>query len=211
MTQGASIQPKTLDQSKLLLVEGTDDKRFLAAMLKKLQIDNVQIEPYHGTDELLKILRILKKRPNFNMLSTIGITKDADDKSVENIFKTINTHLKENDFSRPSSLANFSNEGHPKIGVFVLPDCERTGELEELFIDALPNSEILQCINQFVECCKTNKHLIHKPAKTRFYTWLAVQKEPHLDLWVAGNRNYFDFDHIAFKKLRKFLEDLSTL
>ncbi|HYL99990.1 MAG TPA: DUF3226 domain-containing protein, partial [Blastocatellia bacterium] len=85
----------SLHREKLLLGEGPDEVEFLKALASKLEIDGLQIEHYGGKDNLGNYLITLPKIPGYSLLSTIGITRDADDsfsasyESVSNMVRRI--------------------------------------------------------------------------------------------------------------------------
>ena len=70
--------PKQLSQPKLLIGEGREEVVFFTALLKHLDLNDVQIEEYRGKDRLRPYLRGLHVRPNFPQLVSLGIVRDAD-------------------------------------------------------------------------------------------------------------------------------------
>ena len=67
-----------LSQPKLLIGEGREDVFFFTALLKQLNLNDVQIAEYHGTPGLRPYVRNLHVRPNFAQLVSLGIVRDAD-------------------------------------------------------------------------------------------------------------------------------------
>lgn len=138
---------KLITKPKLLIGEGNDELRFFHSFLKHLNIENIMVESYQGKDNLSTYLKTLKVRPNFSQLISIGITRDTDDKLIEDIFKSICSALKKANLSIPNSSFK-SSENIPKISIYILPDNQNQGMLETLCLESLQNDKSMNCVNQ---------------------------------------------------------------
>src|SRR5262249_6952778 len=69
---------REIARSKLLLGEGREEELFFEALLKFMNVPDVQIESYGGKDKLPAYLATLSTRPGFAGLTSIAITRDAD-------------------------------------------------------------------------------------------------------------------------------------
>lgn len=196
--------------TKLLLVEGNDDKRFFIAFLRKLAIDNVHIESYGGKDNLSRAIHALSKRPDFSQFTSIGVTRDADDKTGSIVFNSICAMLKKSQLSVPSNFGKFTkNLLSPCFGIFVMPGENEKGELEDLVFKTLNDEKKLKdCVAEYVTCAKTKGLKVRKPAKSHLYAWLSCQDSPALRLGEAADQGLFDFGHECLNGLSQFLKDL---
>ncbi len=89
-------------KDSLLIVEGTDDRRFVGAFLKWLGIANIQIVAVGGTPGFRPFLtNTLINAPNFRRLRSLGIVRDADE-SAASAFQSICDSLKDASLPVPS-------------------------------------------------------------------------------------------------------------
>lgn len=73
---------------KLLLVEGKDDAGFFGALLKQLQLEDIEIRSFDGTSNFSTYLKTLKATPGFSQVVSLGIVRDAD-KDHNSAFQSI--------------------------------------------------------------------------------------------------------------------------
>ena len=71
-----------IEKPKLLLVEGIDEVRLFGALAKDIGAEDVQIRDYQGKGNLRPFLRVLPQIPGYSELESIGVTRDADENSV---------------------------------------------------------------------------------------------------------------------------------
>src|SRR5579872_1030406 len=118
-----------ISKEKILFVEGKDDSSFFNKFISHLGLNNIQVVSCEGKDKFPMLLKTIKNVPNFNIVTSLGIVRDADE-SVSNAFKSLQSALSDAGFVKPSSMAEFV-VGAPNVGIFILPDCDRMGELED--------------------------------------------------------------------------------
>jgi hypothetical protein len=193
---------------KLLLVEGRDDERFFTAFLKKKNINNIHIEIYEGKENLPTVLKSLHVRPGYSTLTSVAIVRDADEEKGEIVFEKIKILLKKTDLSIPQNFAEFTHQ-NPRIGIFVLPGKNKTGELEDILLESISNSPLMEPVKTFISSIK-ELNSIKKIAKSHLYAWLSSQNPPDLRLGQAANNGLFDFNHLAFDELADFINKLNT-
>ena len=151
------------DTSRLLLVEGKEDKEFfiqLGSHLKFPEEIPLRILPYEGKDKLPKFLYQLIQDMNFKQVSQIGIVRDADYgtdalQSVRTAIKNANANSLRQ-LPVPETVIEPS-EGSPKVSVLILPSEKRDGMLEDLVLDALNDDLITPCVNDFFTCLMDRK------------------------------------------------------
>ena len=148
--------------SRLLLVEGKEDKEFFIQLGSHLKFPEgiPWILKYEGKNNLAGFLYQLIQNSNFKQVSQIGIVRDADYgtdalRSVQDALRNANANS-----PRPLPVPKTviePSEGSPKVSVLILPSEKRDGMLEDLVLDALNDDPITPCVNDFFTCLKDRK------------------------------------------------------
>ncbi len=169
--------------SRLLLVEGPDDKQFFKRLLKHMQgkrdipfdLSCFKIRKYRSKNKLGAYLFELLQHPNFSSLQRIWIVRDVDYNQTETerqegapvrTLQSVNTAIR-NSFSQtsrvidPPELQGFMtpSASTPSLSLLVLPNSEHAteGALETLLLEALADDPVMYCVDNFFECVK-EKH-----------------------------------------------------
>lgn len=201
--------------SKFLIVEGNDDRNFFQALVRRLSIGDVGIEPYDGKDNLRSYLSGLVVRRGFEKVRSLGIVQDANG-SAGSAFQRVQDCLDKENLPVPLAPAKrYEATDHetngrkpPAISVFVLPDCENPGSLETLLYKTL-DREIDQCITNFLKCAESV--IGDEPkneTKARVFAYLATREKPRHSVGMAAKQGVWDFDHPAFCGLKDFVRGL---
>ncbi len=194
---------------RLLLVEGIDDKRFIAALMAALVID-AQVEPVAGKTNTALNLRALVKTPGFTGVHTLAIVRDADD-DANAAFQSVSGALDAAGLPRPDAPAVFVN-GPPRIGIFVLPGNGDPGALETLCLTSVRDDTRLRCVHQFLECLREIA-IIHSSetvkAKAMVQAFLGAQSDPGKRLGESAEAGYWPLDSPAFEALSTFLREMA--
>lgn len=198
---------KQIEQPKLLIGEGNDEVIFFQTILKHLNLTDIMVEAYQGKNNLSNYLKTLKVRPNFSQLTAIGITRDADD-SIQSAFDSIKSSLQKINLSIPTNLGEKTNE-NPQISIYILPDNQNSGMLENLCLETVKDEPAMICVNEYFQCLKINSNTYpNNLAKAKIHAWLASREIPDKRLAEAAQAGYFDFNHSAFAKLKQFILSL---
>lgn len=154
--------------SRLLLVEGKEDKEFFIQLHSHLKFPEriPWILKYEGKDKLkdklseflYQLIRV--PNSNFKQVSQIGIVRDAD--YGTDAFQSVQTAIKNANANSPRQLpvprtVIEPSEGSPKVSVLILPSEKRDGMLEDLVLDALNDDPITPCVDDFFTCLKNRK------------------------------------------------------
>ncbi|MBI5207910.1 MAG: hypothetical protein HY934_08975 [Candidatus Firestonebacteria bacterium] len=95
----------------------------------------------------------------------------------------------------------------PKIGIMILPEKNKEGELEDVCINSLKNSSEMECIESYIDCIsKKTKREPSKKSKSKIYTYIASSDNPELRLGEAAEKGLFNWDNVAFELVKKFLK-----
>lgn len=199
--------PFELTKPKLLIGEGHDEVVFFGALLKHLGIDDVQVTDYRGKQKLPAFLDALKKLPGFSQLESLGVTRDADLDAV-GAFASVSNHLMNCGLPAPASSGNIE-VGIPRVRIMILPDGKQPGMLEDLFLEALGDDSLTQCIGRYFECVGVAKGSAPRLlSKARVHAWLAAQDPPDMRLGIAAQKGLVEWNNPSFDQLRDFLTSL---
>lgn len=199
--------PLELDKPKLLIGEGKDEVQIFGALLSHLGINDVNVEDYGGKNKLPGYLDVLRLRPGFADLQSLGVTRDADTDAL-GAFASISNYLSQRGFVAPVSSGNIE-AGMPRVGIIVLPDGRRPGMLEDLVLEALRLDSLTECIDRYFECVGAAKgSSLKEISKARVHAWLAAQDPPDMRLGIAAQRGLIPWDNPSFDQLRDFLTAL---
>lgn len=178
--------------TRLLLVEGPDDKQFFKRLLAYLQtkrdtpfdLSQFKIRKYRGKDKLGAYLLQLTQHPRFNLVDRIWIVRDVDFNEKESerergaplrALDSVKTAIRNsfNESSRgidPPELRNFMSPtgGKPNLSLLVLPNSDHNteGALETLLLQALTKDPMMSCVDEYLECVK-EKHIESEVARSR--------------------------------------------
>jgi hypothetical protein len=198
----------SITASNLLLVEGKDEANFCRAFLATLNISAVQIIDVGGRFKFSDKIHRIPKIPGFDIVKVIGILRDAEENFAQSTFDSVCSDLKRAGLPKSEILTHFS-ETTPSIGIFIMPDNNRAGMLEDLCLKSLSNTDEILHIDNFM-----NKVSITDAAKDyskrRVQAWLSItQKDKHLqrEIGRAAEAAFWDFTHPCFNELKTFLEN----
>jgi hypothetical protein len=199
-------QPEGLDHPKLLIGEGKEEVMFFNALLNHLKITDVKVEEYGGKGKLSDYLKTLVVRPGYANLITVGITRDADG-SATDAFKSVTNFLGLTGLISPARSGLRAN-GIPNVGIFIFPDGEHSGMLEDLALEALQGDPVLRCVEEFLACASDVSANIKEVSKAKIHAWLATRNPPDLRLGIAAQKGLIDWQHPSFLSLTNFLQAL---
>ena len=165
-----------------LLVEGKDEANVVGKLLKRRDFElPFEIAPKQGIHELLKSIPVEVK---VSGRSVLGILADANDSPADR-WQSIANQLKEAGCTVPRKLTS-ANSVLPgprgiRIGVWLMPVNQRSGELDNFFHDMIPvNDPILPraraCIDGIP--AEDRKFTEAKLARVHVHAWLAARENP---------------------------------
>lgn len=196
-----------IEKPKILIVEGRDDELFFSSLLNSTSVGDVQVMPIGGKTQLTKNLKALQNAPNFDRIESMGIIRDGDSdpqgafQSVCNSLTTVNLHA-------PSTLG-VSQGSNPRTAVFVLPDGATPGMLEDLCIESISSTPIMECIDKYFDCIeKMGLPFPSNMSKAKAHTFLAAQQQTGKRLGEAAAAGYWPFHHPAYNPIKEFFQIL---
>lgn len=167
----------------LLIVEGNDERHVIEKLLDRHGVDPLgfDIEPKGGFE---KLRRSLYNEVNASGRRTLGIIADANDQPDQR-WQSISDQLKGASCAVPASLSGggaiFSGPRGIRVGVWLMPDNDRPGELENFFADLIPDDDCLWSMaKRYIDEIPENRRLFTSQKLTRAYVhaWLATRERP---------------------------------
>lgn len=202
----SSSTPQPINKTKVLLGEGNEEVYFFSALLNHLKIADIQIEQYGGTGSLRKFLDTLIVRPGFINVEAVAITRDADD-DANAAFQSVRSALGHASLPQPNAI-NVFTVNNPRVGVFILPDGQQGGMLEDLCLASVATDLAMSCVDDFFRCVEAQGRKPNNMSKAKAHAWLASKEKPDKRLGEAAKAGYWDFSHSAFDLLKQFLQQL---
>ena len=159
---------------RLFLLEGRTDKIIVEAVLERLRISNVDLVNCNGIKNLLNDLPALIKESD---MRSIGIIVDANN-SLERRWQSIRDKLIRSDLEielpkTPYHSGTVQEFGDQVIGIWVMPDNQKSGVLEDFVSELIPDSDIWKLACDFVKNVK-DKGIRVSESKSKVYAWLSI-------------------------------------
>jgi hypothetical protein len=207
-----------------LLVEGKNDRHVIWALCQKYQVpqtfsveiginDGSNQQKNQGVEELLDGIPVILKEEN---LETLGIVVDAD-QDLAARWQGMTNKLKEFGYRDipPAPLENgwiHTQEEKPKIGVWVMPDNQLPGMLEDFVAYLIPAEDKLQgkahVILEEIEREALNPYSLTHHQKALIHTWLAWQQTPGMPMGQAITAKALCHDSAIAKRFIDWLNNL---
>ena len=141
------------------------------------------------------------------MVESIGIVRDADN-SAHSALQSVQSSLRNLGLPAPTVFRESAGT-LPKVSIFVMPDNEHAGALEQLCLQALVDDPVMPCVAGFLQCVeRVLTRPPENPAKAQIHAFLASREDPELRLGEAAQRGYIPWAHPAFAGLGQFLQNL---
>ena len=186
-----------------LLLEGETDKRVIPYLMEENGVEwpdppPVFIEPYHGVDELLKP-EVIRTELKASGLEALGVVVDANGNAGarwDQLRTRCGADVAELPDQIPPEGLRVDFLGGPRFGVWIMPDNQHMGMLEDLLARLIP-AEAGPLYNLARRCTAESRNNdapyrdVHR-TKAEMYTWLAWQDAPGLRLHEAVRHRVLD-------------------
>jgi len=201
-------QKLLIEKQKLLIVEGRDEEEFFGAILKELDISEIQVAGVGGKSKIKPNLKALRADSRFSMVSSLGVIRDADE-DAKAAFQSIRDALKDAGLPYPKKPL-VSVQGPPRVTVMILPPNQKKGALEDLCLKAVKDDLAMFCVDQYFDCldARGSGRPTKDFAKAKTRVFLSSRKDPTLTLGLAAGKGYWPFDTKMFNSIKKFLKSL---
>ena len=200
-----------------LLVEGRTPEMFFRELVNELELSHrVDVRTFGSIGRLRPYLELFTSKPKFKEIATsLGIVRDAEAQPAHSAFQSICSALMKAALPAPDMMRIFS--GPPlRIGVYVLPDCEREGMLETLCLEAAEECEgtteqkVLPCADEFLICAERAKTEYENRTKARFAAYALARGVAEAQLGRAAQKRVIPCHAKAFERLTRFLNELAA-
>jgi hypothetical protein len=204
---------RPINAKKQLLVEGRTPEIFFREWIEALGLkEQVEVRDFRSIFELTPFLQLFTGYKEFReQVVSLAIVRDAEEKPAAAAFAPVCSSLKAVGLSCPTGLASFST-GTPRIGIYILPDCQGNGMLETLCWNALQNDSRLTahvgCVESYLACLRQGRMNLPNEAKSRIWAFLAAQGKFDPLVGRAAQAQVWDWQHQAFAHLGAFLNAL---
>lgn len=198
--------PEEIRNTKMLVVEGSDDVCFFTTLLKKLNIEGVYVSALGSKYGFNEDLPDIQKRQGFSSLTHLGLIRDKDE---DNAFESVKNILqrKMNFETVPNENGQFAR-GEPNVGILIMPGSGVEGTmLEDLCLETVKHHEAMTCVDDFMECVSTLENPPLKPAKSKVQAFLAAQPQTVSSVGIAAQKSYWNMDSPVLSELKAFLEN----
>ena len=179
-----------MSKGRILLVEGRSDERVVRHLSRHHGVD--QGFGIKAKEGYAKLLQSLKLEVKVSGVRALGIVADAND-DIHARWQEIAGKLERAGVDAPKQpkRGGVVIEGRPRIGVWLMPDNRKIGELEDFVQTLIPGDDPLWPRARKYVADIPEEHREFKRAKrlkAQIHAWLAVQKQPGLIGAAIGER-----------------------
>lgn len=175
---------------KLLLVEGTNDCHVIWSLCQHFSTPETFQVYVCGSDEnVIKRANGMLAAPHD--METIGICLDADNPNLKGKWDAVSNKLINHGYTPPEKPEKggtiLIQKGMPKIGIWLMPDNDIDGMLEDFCLQLAPANAITyaqECVKAALEQGHSSFTKTHH-SKATVHTYLAWQDEPGMPLGLA--------------------------
>ena len=197
--------------SRLVVVEGKDEVEILCSLFTHMADDlpqDVHLYSADGKTEIAKLLTGLRATPGFGDVVSLAVIRDADT-SAAGAFESITGALRSGELAAPAQPGGFA-DGTPRVGVFIMPDGQGEGALEDLCLAAFEQSgdRAFECLEAYMDCLKGQGIEPDHPSKAKGLAFLASRKEQPARFGALARKGGLPWDSSAWDDLKSFLRQL---
>lgn len=176
---------ETLRSPRLVLVEGPDDFHFIRFLSRR---DDLQIHIYEGKTSLQEEIGVLRMVEGFDRLERVVMMRDADDDPQAALQSVLSQWSNAMDEPVPQVRSEewFADGVGREWLVWIVPNSQDPGDIEELLWRTVKPSPHKDCVEQMIACLGSLSTTPYKSrTKALMYSWLATQSDPVKQLYSA--------------------------
>lgn len=168
----------------VLLVEGRNDQIVINKLLDRSKIETkIPIVDKQGVDNLLRSIRV---EIGCSRRVITGVVIDANDK-IKARWESIRDRVKQVGITLPKTYRKNGTivdcEDHRRVGVWIMPNNESAGGLEDFVRDMIPSDDDMwpMAVN-FVSSIPMDKRRFRdkRELRSQIHSWLSGQERPGL-------------------------------
>ncbi len=197
------------EPERVLLVEGRDDKHVVLQLcLRSNAMPSFDILDKGGIDGLLKSIGLEIK---VSGRKAVGILADAND-NPQGRWDALKTRLEKLGFEPPANPDPGGTvlSGSPRIGIWLWPDNERPGELEDFVEAMIPQCDPVWPLSEdYIDGIPQpdRRFKAGKTLKAKLYAWLATRENPRR-MGAAIGTHELDVDGSLAERFAAWLRQL---
>lgn len=192
----------TRSARSILLVEGKNDQHVIWALCERHRIqETFAVEEIGGIDRLLEDIPVRLKADHYE-LPALGIVVDAD-QDLQSRWDAVLHQIAQAGYqnlpARPEANGLIVSQGNkPKVGVWLMPDNQLPGMLENFVAHLIPEDDLLTpkletCLEEIEQSGLNRYKPVHRP-KAFIHAWLACQDEPGRPMGQAITAHVLNHD-----------------
>ena len=171
--------------NRILLVEGQDEMHVVRHVCESYALTPpFTISPIGGIDPLLRGIR---SEISVEGRTVVGILVDAND-NLQSRWQSVTDKLRAANIKPPSGPASNGTiiesrprESTPRVGIWLMPDNESPGELEDFIAGMIPSGDPVWPMSEdYIEGipAKDRKFKKGKILRAKVHAWLATREDP---------------------------------
>lgn len=198
---------ESITNTRLMIVEGEDEKCLVERLLRDLHC-LAQTWAFMGKNAMVGSFNTFIKTPGFDEVLRLGIVRDADN-SHASAFQSLQGMITRAGFTPPKSAGTFTTD-QPSIGIFLMPDNNSKGMLEDLFLESVSKEPGFQCVEDFEKCINELDPRPRNISKAKSLAYLATCEEACPNVGWAAGKGYWDLSAPCMDPLKEFLKDFGS-
>lgn len=181
--------------NKKLIVEGKDDQHVIWAICEKFNLkESFDVLDCEGID---KLIEQIPERLKQSGLESLGVVVDGDT-DISHRWNTLSSLISSLGFNVPDELPPNGliviNEDNIKIGVWIMPNNNLNGMLEDFIAFLVPkDDQLLPIVNQTLDNIEgqgLNKYSSIHRSKATIHSWLSLQEDPGTPMGLAITKRF---------------------
>ena len=169
--------------SRILLVEGTDDSHVISQIRDRNQpMPEFSISDKYGISSLLDSIPQEIREPD---RQTLGIVVDRD-VNLSSRWDAVRNRLRDAGYYPPAQpdpdgTIIPETDDLPRVGIWLMPDNQSTGELEDFVSEMIPDDDPVWPLSQdYIDGIPTpdRRFTESKTQRAKVHAWLAAREDP---------------------------------
>ena len=196
-----------IEQPKQVFVEGNDDYRIFGALLRQMNLSDVQLQSLDGIDNLRSSLQALKGVGGFQELRSLAVVVDADT-NRDARSDLVRGALSDAGLTVPSQPLQLASDEPLSVAYVIVPHEGSGTMIEDVCLDPVVGDPAMQCVETYLECLDEiggAPPASSWTAKARTHAFLASRDRPGLRLGEVADSSVWPLDHGAFDPFRNLL------
>ena len=175
----------------LLVVEGLNDQHLVLHLCRTVRPELEQSFEFHNAQGLSSVINSVRGFVNQPGLTAVGFVVDGDEDPQEHWHRVIDRiAVAYPDMQLPVApepsgtiVPEDSDMGSPRIGIWVMPDNQSAGELEDFVVQMIPDGDLVwpRSVAYIVDIPPPARRFEdNKITKSQVHAWLAARRFPGL-------------------------------